>query len=53
MTLTRKHFELVAEAIRTAQDKSEVVDNLCLAFKSDNFRFDKDRFIQACYGGGI
>ncbi len=61
MSLTRKHFELVAEAIRVERIQpgqlckganidhtlDRVAENLAAQFKMINPRFDKDRFIEA------
>ena len=34
-------------------NKVKLVSELCTMFKRDNNLFDKDRFINACYGGDI
>ena len=34
-------------------NKVKLVSELCTMFKHDNKLFNKDRFINACYGGDI
>jgi hypothetical protein len=46
--LSRKYYEMIALAIRTAKDKKDVAYNLCERFAEDNPRFDARRFLQAC-----
>ena len=43
----RRHYEIVADAVKNSKDKSELVDRLESAFISDNSRFDRDRFRRA------
>jgi len=46
--LSRKYYEKIAFAIRTARDKREVALNLCDYFMEDNPRFNPNRFLEAC-----
>jgi len=46
--LSKKYYEMIALAIRTAKDKKGVAYNLCECFAEDNPRFDARRFLQAC-----
>jgi len=46
--LSRKYYEMIALAIRTAKDKKGVAYNLCERFAEDNPRLDARRFLQAC-----
>ena len=54
--MTRKHFELIANAIRVTKNTTEGDDaalrelalNLCVEFKRENGRFNTNRFIEAC-----
>ena len=46
---TRQHYKAVAEMIRVAVDKDELVDKLCVWFKEDNGRFQEDKFRDAVY----
>ena len=55
--MTRKDYRMIAKAIsnstlqlmKTHILKSELVYKLCDELKKDNNRFDRDRFINACY----
>ena len=54
--MTRKDFELIANAIRVTKNATEGDDaalrelalNLCVEFKRVNGRFKNDRFLAAC-----
>ena len=55
--LSRKHYKAIAEIIRTNYAVSsepvkfvlrDMTDQLCQYFESDNPRFDRQRFIDAC-----
>jgi len=51
---TRQHYKTVAHLIseyshNNAIDKDMFIDSLCAVFQRDNERFDKERFIEACY----
>lgn len=50
--LTRKYYTMIAKAIKTSNDKRELIDNLCREFKADNYNFDSYRFESACKNGG-
>ena len=55
--MTRKHYELIAEAISLATDmglnhlvnKDQLMSQLIPAFKRDNPNFDGFKFFDACY----
>ena len=54
--MTRKDFELIANAIRVTNNTTEgdnaalkeLALNLCIEFKRVNGRFNNERFIKAC-----
>lgn len=46
--MTRKHYKIIAEAIRNEINIVRVVDNLVIAFQNDNKNFDSDKFYEAC-----
>tara|TARA_R100001224_G_scaffold92810_1_gene62122 strand:- start:15 stop:233 length:219 start_codon:yes stop_codon:yes gene_type:complete len=54
--MTRKHFELIANAIRVTKNTTvgddaalrELALNLCVEFKRENGRFNTNRFLEAC-----
>ena len=48
--LSKKHYNAIAEAIRTSNTISQVVLKLCDYFEEDNPRFDRHRFADACVG---
>lgn len=58
--MTRKDYRLIAEQIRTVYDEATennekdalrfLVYKLCTALKSDNWRFDREKFISAALG---
>lgn len=45
---SRKHYRKVAEIIRGANTRKELVDGLATMFKTDNSRFDRELFETAC-----
>lgn len=52
--MTKKHFEAFAEAIKetnfdTPSDKIDFIRSLSSVMKESNSRFDKRRFVKACY----
>jgi len=61
--LSKKYYKRIAEIIRTSKrlnaeyteciDVIELIDELCIFFKENNPRFDKDRFVAACCGESI
>jgi len=60
--MTKKDFELIAQAVREAREGlghdgkagadaftlNRVSDRLCRALSATNGRFDRDRFLRAC-----
>lgn len=55
MTMSRKHYEAVAESIRIAtvdhgvsDSIRDIGDDLANMFAEDNPRFDRQRFLDAC-----
>lgn len=48
--MTRKHFEAIAAIINSNADYQvqDVAEELASYFKSENPRFDRDRFMTAC-----
>ena len=54
--MTRKHFEMIANAIRVTKNTTEGDDaalrelalNLCVEFRRENSRFNANRFLEAC-----
>ena len=46
--LTRKYYTMIAKAIKTSNNKQELIDNLCREFKADNCNFDSYKFENAC-----
>ena len=59
--MTRKHFELIANAIRVTKNTTvgddaalrELALNLCVEFKRENGRFNTNRFLEACGLSGV
>lgn len=47
--MTKKHFNIVAQAIKTMQSKEDLINKLCKEFKFINPAFDEQRFKTACY----
>lgn len=43
----KRHYEEIADVLRTSADKSEVNQRLENMFAADNPRFDRNRFRQA------
>ncbi len=52
MTMTRKHFEGIAEVIKCAklhpEDRAHIVKRFCRFCEGVNIRFDSDKFTKAC-----
>jgi hypothetical protein len=53
MTLSRKHYQAIADIIRTRGTSNEnqvenIKSDLAEYFQEDNPRFDKERFWKAC-----
>lgn len=51
--MTRKDYREIAKAVSNATegdklDRAAFLSELCSILKSDNSRFDKERFINAC-----
>ena len=54
--MTRKHFEMIANAIRVTKNSKagddsalrELALNLCVEFKRENGRFNNELFLKAC-----
>lgn len=46
--MTRKHFELVAAALKAANASPAIVLALAAGLATTNARFDKARFMEAC-----
>ena len=46
--MTRKHFEMIAEALKEAKASYTVVTNLADKLEETNPRFNRSVFIQAC-----
>jgi hypothetical protein len=54
--MTRKHFELIANAIRVTKNTKagddaalrELALNLCVEFRRENSRFNANRFLEVC-----
>lgn len=58
--MTRKHFELIAEILRSQEPPtysddyyiwSDIVDEFCDKLKGENPNFDSERFRKACTNG--
>jgi hypothetical protein len=54
--MTRKHYELIAEIIRTmdvdevsGKNKEYIIRKFAGDLRSSNLRFDVERFTKACY----
>tara|TARA_R100000541_G_scaffold44651_1_gene51733 strand:+ start:687 stop:905 length:219 start_codon:yes stop_codon:yes gene_type:complete len=60
MSLSRKHFEAIADGIKNLMDCNyadlefdnqpfiNFVDDMCYMCRKDNPNFDRDKFIKAC-----
>lgn len=58
--MTKKHYEIIAKAIRNGRDQiiikdkdlengiNEIIKQLTKEFKEDNARFNENKFIEAC-----
>jgi len=51
--MSRKDFELIAKTIRNMNinNKEVVANEMALALRQSNPRFNYDRFIETCLGG--
>ena len=47
--MTKKHFIIIAKAIREGKNKEEIVQNLSTEFLKLNKNFDMVRFCQAIF----
>jgi hypothetical protein len=47
-TMTRRHFNLIADALKNAKADDHVGAAMASALASTNSRFDRQRFIDAC-----
>jgi hypothetical protein len=45
--MTRKDYRLIAQCVAMASDKSTIIANLCVMLKTQNPRFDTERFTKA------
>lgn len=51
VTMERRHFEFIAETIRTIEDdeiRRHVARRFCAKLASTNANFDRERFMIAC-----
>ena len=48
MTLTRKHFKAIADAVATSNTMAGVAVALAEWLRTENPRFDEARFLEAC-----
>lgn len=46
--MTRKDYNLIADAIRISEDKKDIIENLCRWLKEDNPAFKENVFRKAC-----
>lgn len=46
--MSRKHFEVIAETLKTQQATKELCLELAYQFKAFNSSFDINRFMNAC-----
>ena len=49
--MTKKHFEIIAKALLSHDDKASIINALAFEFAKLNPNFDTERFIKACIGG--
>jgi len=49
MAMSRKHYRVIAEAIRTNDDKRKMILELSMFFKEDNPNFNLSKFLEACH----
>ncbi len=47
-TFSRRHYQKIAEVIRTLKEPHIVAAQFIYALKYDNPKFDSDRFLRAC-----
>jgi len=60
-TFQRRHFKAIAETLNKrfkyvngSKERRElvgIVEDMCQLFKSDNYKFDKEKFIRAVQNG--
>lgn len=48
--MTKKHFIVIAKAIREGSDKASIINALAFEFAKLNPHFDATKFINACIG---
>jgi len=48
--MTKKHFIVIAKAIREGSDKASIINALAHEFSKLNPNFDVTKFINACIG---
>lgn len=46
--MTRKHFNAIAEIIKTSQNKDELAYKMAQLCNYQNYNFDSYRFLTAC-----
>lgn len=60
--MTRKHYKAIAKIVKESSERTfdenykqsyvisrnTLIDELCIIFKQDNARFNKDKFVEAC-----
>lgn len=46
--MTKKHYEAIASAIKTSHNLETATKKLADYFSTDNPKFDRTRFLQAC-----
>lgn len=46
--LSRKYYRIIAKAIKTSNNKDELIEKLSDEFKADNYNFDRYTFKEAC-----
>lgn len=48
MSLTKKHFKLIANSLRVSDTREALIYNLCRVFEEENPNFDEVKFKEAC-----
>lgn len=48
MSMSKRDYVAIAEIIRNAENKEQIVRGLTRHFAHDNARFVPDRFVRAC-----
>lgn len=50
MSMSRKHFEMIATVVREngGDQRAALADAFARELRAENSRFDRDRFIAAC-----